>query len=508
MFHRACGLFFATSVIVATGCQRPVGPAANVDAVARIGVPEADVSVVDMGLRQIPGMLGNEGLTVRGYDGRPRPRLARAWASSADGLTWRFTLNDGVTFHDGTSATAAALLGPLRAAVANKAKLGLYPGLADILNITAVSESELEIKLRRRSTFLLEDLDHPLVHSKDDKSVVGTGPFKTVTSTPTEIVLEPHEAYHQGRPKLDRVVIRPYPTLRTAWASLMRQEIDVLLDVSRDAVEFIGSSDIALYPYLRNYVYLIAFNSSRAPLSRTPVRRALNAAVDRSALIRSVLKGQGVAASGPLWPQHWAYDATLPGYGYDASLAGTILDAAGVRPTVKSEARQTRFTFTCILPEKWLIWERIALEVQKQLYDAGVDMQLEVLAADEFNRRIQAGDFDAAMIEMISGPTYSRPYAFWHWGGEQTTSNIFGYRNAIADRWFDSIRSASNEAEYRVAAGELQRTLLDDPPALFLAWSQRSRAISRRFNVPVEAGRDPLTILARWTINTGATATH
>jgi peptide/nickel transport system substrate-binding protein len=245
-------------------------------------------------------------------------------------------------------------------------------------------------------------------------------------------------------------------------------------------------------------VYVIALNGRRRLFS-TPVRRALNAAIDREALIRSTLRGQGLPASGPMWPHHWAYDAALRGYTFDPSLAGAALDAAGHRLRKGANGRVLRFTFTCLLPQNWLIWERVAIDVQKQLYDVGVDMQLQMVSAEEYDQRMRKGDFDAVMVEMMSGPTLSRPYAFWRWGGEQTVYNVFGYRNTSADRWWDAIRSAPSDAEYRAAAGELQRTMLDDPPALFLAWSRRTRAITRRFNIPVEEGRDPMNSLWRAT---------
>ena len=492
-----CGFLCLVAASFAA-CERKAESVSNEPIVARIGVPEADVSAPDMGLPNVAGALRSEGLTSRGPDGRTIARLADSWTSSPDGLEWRIHLRPGVTFHDGSPFTANAVATSLKAAIANRARLALYPGLADVVSIEPYGDAEIIIRLTRRNTFLIEDLDYQITKQTEGKTTVATGPFKIVSSAPDEILMERNATYHQGTPKISRVVIRPYPTLRTGWASLLRNEIDVLYDVSRDAAEFVASRDVALYSYQRHYVYVVALNNTRPHLKETAVRRALNAAIDREALIKGALKGQGLPATGPLFPQHWAYDATQKGFGYDAALAGAVLDAAGMKLIDRSDGRRSRFSFTCIIPEKWLTWERVALDVQKQLYDAGVDMQLQLLPADEFNKRIQAGDFDAVVLEMISGPGYSRPYAFWHWGGEPTSVNMFGYRNSASDRWFDAIRGAANDAEFRVAAGELQRTLLDDPPAIFLAWSQRTRAVNRRFNVPVEPGRDPVSTFWKW----------
>jgi hypothetical protein len=103
-------------------------------------------------------------------------------------------------------------------------------------------------------------------------------------------------------------------------------------------------------------------------------------------------------------------------------------------------------------------------------------------------------------VDMISGPGYSRPYMFWRSGEEGQRFNVFGYKNAEVDRLFDLLRaSATNEAVTRSATEKLQRTFADDPPALFLAWNQRTRAVRREFRVVSEPDRDPLLTLGRWT---------
>jgi len=132
------------------------------------------------------------------------------------------------------------------------------------------------------------------------------------------------------------------------------------------------------------------------------------------------------------------------------------------------------------------------LEVQKQLYDVGVDMRFEVVPPKDLDARIRSGRFDALLIEMLSGPTPSRAYMFWRSAKTFHGLNVFGYENPEAERLFGVLRSTTNEAAIRSATRNLQRVLLDDPPALFLAWTQRSRAVRRDFQIVQEPGRDPV----------------
>ena len=76
--------------------------------------------------------------------------------------------------------------------------------------------------------------------------------------------------------------------------------------------------------------------------------------------------------------------------------------------------------------------------------------------------------------------------------------NIFGYENLEAERLFGILRTTRNEAAVRSATARLQRVLLEDPPALFLAWNERARAVGRDVVVPAEAGRDPFLALWQW----------
>ena len=100
---------------------------------------------------------------------------------------------------------------------------------------------------------------------------------------------------------------------------------------------------------------------------------------------------------------------------------------------------------------------------------------------------------------MIRGPTPGRAYIFWRSARDFQGANVFGYENAEAEQTFRVLRSNMNEAAVRTATGRLQRIFLEDPPALFLAWNERARAVRREFRVHQEGGRDPLATLWRWT---------
>ena len=457
-----------------------------------IGNPEGVIEGTELGSRSTVVALTVETLTQLGVDGRPVPKLAESWWWDEDGRRLNVNLRAGVRFHDGTPLTADLAADILRAAVMRPSNRAMFTSLGDVTAIRAQGDRQLVFDLSQPSAFLPDDLELPITHGS---STVGTGPFRLVTDDETGIELERFPDYYLGVPKIARVVIRPFETLRTAWTSLLRGDIDMVTDVPADAVEFIRNDDVRVVSFERRYQYLVAFNSRKWPLNSKIVRRALNTAIDREALIRSVFQGRGRPSTGPLWPKHWAYDNSIASYRFDRGLASSLLNSAGLSTENRSGGAKKRFTFTCLVPENFSTIERIALEVQKQLYDVGVDMQFEVVPSKDFDSRIRKGEFEAILIDMISGPAVSRSYLFWRSSKRLQGLNVFGYENAEADRLFDVMRTSRNEIAVQSAFTRLQEVLLDDPPALFLLWNERSRAVRRDFDVVQDPVHDPADLI-------------
>jgi len=482
----------------ATGSTSTPPPSTSVVIGVAEGAGESDPEV---GFQRIWPLFSDEGLTSLGSDGRPQPGIAESWEASPDGLTWRFTLKPDVVFHDGTPCNATAVKAILEAAL-KRPDVNLYPGLLDIRGLRAEGERTLFIDLSRPSAFLLEDLYIEIVKRTQDGGTTGTGPYYVVSRSSSEATLRAHARYSQGTPEIENVVFRSYPTLRQAWASLLRGDIDAVWNLSGDALEFMTDQTVATFNFQRHLAYVMVFNSQRPQLRSAAVRRALNAAVDRQALIQSVLKGRGQPAYSPVWPNHWASDASITGYTFDPSLAKTALDA--LIPPASRKGNSRRLRFTCIVPSDYAIFERLGLLLQTQLYNVGVDLQLESVPLSQFDARLRRGEFDAALFDLATAPSLSRVYLFWRSPGDYEGLNVFGYRNPEADSWLDRLRFAPDVTTTRAATGQLQRVLLEDPPALFLAWSQQSRAVSRRIDVGAAPGQDPFQTLWKWRIERNA----
>ena len=226
------------------------------------------------------------------------------------------------------------------------------------------------------------------------------------------------------------------------------------------------------------YYIQLVFNVRHPILKNAAVRQALSYAVDRQAIIDLALNRQGVVAEGPIWPFHWAYSTAQKAYAHNTEAATLRLDSAGfpMKPAVQGQM-PSRFRLRCLTVAKESRFEKIALVLQKQLYEIGVDMQIEALTTDEMVKRLRTGDFDTILIQRASGRSLGWTYSTFH-----STQMPIGY--SAADQVLDRLRSTTTDGEVRTAVSDLQQILHDDPPAIFIAWPKVTRAVSAKFQVP------------------------
>ena len=465
-------ILFSIGFFIASGCGRSAADAERQPTLLRIGFGLAAGTSGISGIQQTARNIALEGLVRVGRDGRPVPLLAEGWEVSQDRLTWRVRLRSTAKFHSGKRVDA----GEIQRFLQTQLPQDLGPAFEDVASIRTTTDGAIEFSLHRPSAFLMERLDDLI--QEPGSSLSGTGAFYVADQKGGQLELRANAGYYTGRPSLDRIVIKPYTTVRSAWADLLRGQVDMLYDVGVDALDSLqASKDIAVFTFERGYSFMLLLNFRR-PYLRDPVlRRQLNQAIDRNEIVRDVLRGHGTPADGVVWPHHWAYTSDLPRFQYE--------------PRLVSAAARRRLT--CIFNEP--AYERMALVVQRQLQAVGVDLELELVNGEELIKRLRTGDFDAFLSDFIQGPNMVRPYLFWHSGAP---FNVGQFSSAQVDAALDAIRHAADDTTYKAGVAAFQRAVVDDPPAVFLAWRQRARAVSTRFLVPDAPGADILTALHFW----------
>ncbi len=442
-------------------------------------------------LQNFVDSLSAEPLVAIGWDGRVVPRLAVEWDTAEGGRTVNLRLRPGVVFHDGTLLTAQTVVEQLQRSLSE-------PGYRSVASIRAEGTDRILFTLREPDAFLLGELSKTTIRIGKAQNI-GTGPFVLRSRAP-DVRLDRFSKYHLGQPEIESVIVKTYDTPRAAWAAMMRGDVSLLHDVNRDAVGFVeAGSRIQTFSFPRPYYIPIVFNTNHPILGRREVRQAINEALDRSEIVAKGLHSRGQPAEGPIWPYHWAYNSATRRYSYNPDAARIRLDAAGLPVRLGGQSNMPRrFKFTCMFWAEDPMFERIALVVQKQLFEIGIDVEMVPGTLQSIGERHASGNFEALLVQMVSGRSLDWVYWFWH-SRPASGSGIAhsGYR--AGDSILDRIRSAQSDDETRIAVADLQRVLYEDPPAAFLVRPETARAIDSSFEVPAEAqGRDILGTLWQW----------
>lgn len=449
-------------------------------------------SATPLGLHYHRDALTRETLVTLGPDGRPLPRILESWTPSSDGLTWRLKIRPGIRFHDSTPVVAKELAPQIEAQL-------MAAQLGKIASVDVESNDIIVVRLRERFAFLPEDLGQATAirtvqetdsQGKPVSKSFGTGPYVVEEETSDRVALREFPNHYRGDPGVASIDVKLFPDQRNAWSALMRDEIDVLYEVSRESLDFVRSeSSINVATFPRAYVYLLGFNSKSPALTRSEVRAALSRAIDRPAFVKQALHGEGDVASGHIWPRHWAFDAGIRPPAYDRAEAIRQLEAAGF-PLKSAEGRMpARLRLRCLV---YGPFRQMALVVQRQLAEIDVELQLEELSLQDYVGRMRTGNFDTFIFEMTAGRTLMWPYLFWH-----SSSPMLKHGYSGSDDILERMRMATNEEEMRTAARTLQQRMIDDPPAAFLAWGRVSRAVTRRFELPASSD-DIYQTIAKW----------
>ncbi len=426
--------------------------------------------------------------------GLPQPGLIERWSTSGDQLTWTLSLREGVVdLQDGRAVTADDVVSLVTEAMKDADR---EPGLWQVRSVDATGPREVRLRLREPTSLLLESLS--IVQA------VPTGPYRVSDEGAREPVLHAVPQPGQTLPDIGTVQVRRYETPRAAVAALLREEVDVLYEVPSDTRSVLKAEDgVQVFPHVKPYVITLGLNHRHPVLARRGVRLAMNAAIDREALVAQVAGGVGVPAADIIWHQHWSrpHEADAAVLRADKDRAGRLLDEAGLpRRTGRTGVVEPRFRLTCLVLDDPMM-HRVAGRLQQAYADIGISLDIQALRLDDLLARLGSGRFDAFVSPVVSGYGLGMPYV--HFGAHDHPRVIdHGYTAAAAAA--ERVRAATSDQALETAVRDFHRVLIEDPPAVSLFWQETSRAVGRRVQVPADWSGDVLSSLPRWTVRNTA----
>lgn len=429
--------------------------------------------------------------------------LAASWTVRRGGLEIVFKLRPNVRWHDGAPFTAADVVFTHERLTDPKVLTPFGADFALVRSVEAVDPLTVRVTYKEPFAPALESWGIGIVprhvfaggdfnaHPANRKPI-GTGPYRFVElKTDEKAVLRANPDYFEGRPRLDRVIVRVIPDSSVQFLELRNQSIDTMglrpdQHIAYDA--FFQNHQKFRYPSF-SYTFL-GFNLKRPLFRDRRVRRAVAMALDKREIIDGVLLGYGRSATGPFPPSSWAFDPAVPEIPHDPGAARSLLAEAGWTDTdgdgvLDKDGRP--FAFTVITNQGNKLREQTAVILQSHLARLGVKMEVRVLEWSSFiHDFVDKGNFDAIILGWNLGRDPDQ-YLIWHssqQGGGRY--NFVGYENPLVDRlWEEGRRTFDRTARERVYR-KIHRVLAEDLPYVFLYYPDSLPTVHKRFrNVEV-----------------------
>jgi len=404
-------------LLTAVACTRGESPKGDVkggDGVLRLSLPGEPKSLNPNTepLDELAMFVGENifsKLVARADDGTVLPGVAERWTEAADRRSYTFYIRPGIRFHDGTPLTAE----DVRATFAHIGESANHDLAEHIAGVDADAGKSVTIHLTAPWAAFLPTLawfgasilpahiygSGPWKGNPANMKPIGSGPFRFKTWEPgRRIVLEKFPQYFGQGPYVDEVDYFIVPNTADSVRLLQEGRLDTMIgrppgnivaELSRTPGLRVSIAPTASRAYL-------AFNLGHPPFSDIRLRRAVNLALDRRALVENALSGLGAPAFGFYTPGvAWAYNGEARAPAFDVAAAKRLVAEVGpLRPLKFPVSR---------LPGAPL--SPVAAEIVRQLEAVGLRIEpIAVEPTELLSRLLEGMDFDLVQVAGDQGP--------------------------------------------------------------------------------------------------------
>jgi len=416
------------------------------------------------------------GLTAHDGNNQIIPGLAETWEYDEGTCTYTFHLRPDVKWHDGQPFTAEDVKFTIEAIMNPDNGAENAPNYEDVEEITVLDEHTVSFRLSAPNVAFLEYmtmavLPKHLLEGEDMqtsdffRAPVGTGPYKLESwDAGQSIVLVKNEDYYQGCPKIDRIVFKIVGDDNAQAIQLESGELDLVLLDPKNAQNFVDREGFTCYDMTTADYRGILFNFWNDYWTENrDIIPAICCAIDRQAIIDSVLLGQGMAAYGPL--QRNIYNnEDVNHYDYDPARAQAVLEEAGciMGPNgfYERNGEEIGFVISVMAGEQDRI--EIAQAAAQQLREVGINCTVELPA------RMDWGGQMACLIGW--GSPFDADDHTYKVFGTGKGANYSGYSNAKVDEYLTLARQSDDPTVRKEYYDKFQEELANDPAYAFICY--------------------------------------
>ncbi len=428
--------------------------------------------------------------------------LAESWTVSDDGLALTFTLRPNVRWHDGRPVTAADVQFTYEKLVDPNVRTPFSSDYELVDAVDILDDRTVRVRYREPFAPALESwmmgiIPKHLLQREDLNTTaflrqpVGCGPYRFVRWKTGELIeLTANPDYFEHRPSIDRYLYRVIPDQATLFLELLVQGVDSTgltpLQYRRQTSNRFFTRAYQKFRYPSFGFTYVGYNLQDERFKDVRVRRAINQAIDKQALIDGVLYGLGSVATGPHPKESWAYDPSIHATPSDPQGARTLLAEAGWADHDGDgwlDREGVPFRFTLLTNQGNEVRRQVAELVQQQLNAVGIDVKIRIIEWSAFvHEFIDKRRFEAVLLGWGLSRDPDGLYSIFHSSKtKEGEYNFIGYANPEVDRLLEQGRRTFDRAQRQRIYWHVHRHLYDDQPYTFLYVPDALPIVASRF---------------------------
>ena len=427
--------------------------------------------------------------------------LAESWEIKDGGRTLIFHLRRGVKWQDGVEFSAQDVIFTYQKLVDPRVPTPYSGDFKRISAIKALDKYTVEVKYAHPFAPALASWTMSIIpkHLLEDKDLsklrfwenpIGTGPYELVRWKHQQLIeLRANKNYFEHPPFIERVIFRIIPDSATLFLEVLSQAVD---NASLTPLQYVVNAKSALFRknFLKfrlpsnSFIYL-GYNLENPLFSNKKVRRALNFAVDKEKIVKSIYHSQALVSNGPFTPQSWAYSESLKPASYSLEKARRLLEEAGWQDRdgdgiLEKEGKKLRFTITT--NQGSFLRQKIAEIIQHQLKKVGVGVDIKVVEWSVFIERvINQRNFDAVLLGWSLSFDPDLYDIFYSKKTARGEFNFVGYNNPEVDKLLLAGRRTFDREKRKAIYTQVARLIYEDQPYMFIAVPYSLSCLHRRF---------------------------
>ncbi len=410
-----------------------------------------------------------EGLVKASPDGGVTPAVASDYEVSPDGLTYTFTLREGVTFHNGAQVTIEDVLYSLkRCAGSENEGTPMIPAFSIVGDISADEEGHAVITLSEPNLEFIYSVVEAAVIPADSgdtiaTSPVGTGPFKFVSYTPQDsLVVEKYDSYWGAPAYLDGVTFRVFTGESNTSAmviALQSGALDLVIHMPstfKSQVE----DDFTVLEDTMKLVQALYINNAVKPFDDVRVRQAMYYAIDVPELIQFVCDGAGVATGTSMYPAQKRYfmPELAEAYPHDVEKARELLAEAGY---------PDGFEMTITAPNNYEQHIQAAEVIAEQLKAVGITARVETIEWGAWVSDVYQGrDFETSVCAISASDMSAREMLVRY--ASDNGKNFINFSDAEYDDVVGRAQTTLDESEQMELYKRAEEILSEQAASLWL----------------------------------------